>query len=65
MLTLSSFDDYNLAQSFNIKQKAPQAPVGRIRGVSFTTFVISAANYQKLLEKKDVEAYLTFFENNN
>ncbi|WP_187262172.1 type IX secretion system periplasmic lipoprotein PorW/SprE [Pontibacter beigongshangensis] len=65
MLTLSSFDDYKEAQSFNIKQKAPQAPVGRIRGVSFTTFVISAANYQRLLEKKDLEAYLTFLENNN
>ncbi|WP_255474248.1 tetratricopeptide repeat protein [Pontibacter qinzhouensis] len=65
MLTLSSFEDYNLAQSFNIKQKAPQAPVGRIRGISFTTFVISATNYQKLLEKKDVDAYLTFLQNNN
>ncbi|MFT2010776.1 tetratricopeptide repeat protein [Pontibacter sp. 13R65] len=64
MLTLSSFDDYSMAQSFNVKQKAPQAPVGRIRGVNFTTFVISSANYQKLIEKKDLDTYLTFLENN-
>ncbi|WP_068839994.1 tetratricopeptide repeat protein [Pontibacter akesuensis] len=64
MLVMRAFEDPALATSYNIKQKGPQAPVGRIRGVDFTTFVISSANYQKFLQKKDLEAYLTFFKNN-
>lgn len=64
MLVLQAFTDPKVALAYNIKQKGPQAPVGRIRGVEFTTFVITAANYQKFLQKKDVEAYLTFFKSN-
>ncbi|GAB3824156.1 hypothetical protein GCM10028895_32050 [Pontibacter rugosus] len=64
MLVMRAFQDPALATSFNIKQKAPQAPVGRIRGVDFTTFVISSANYNRFIQKKDLEAYLTFFKNN-
>ena len=64
MLVVGTFTDPKVALSYNIKQKGPQAPVGRVRGVEFSTFVITAANYQKFLQKKDVEAYLTFFKNN-
>ena len=64
MLLMRAFSDQKQALAYNVKQKAPQAPVGRIRGVDFTTFVISSANYQKFLQKKDLEAYLTFFKNN-
>ncbi|WP_439880618.1 tetratricopeptide repeat protein [Pontibacter sp. MBLB2868] len=64
MLVVQTFSDPTFAQSFNIKQKAPQSPIGRIRGVDFVTFVISSANYQKLLQKKDLDTYLTFFKNN-
>ncbi|MBB6609795.1 tetratricopeptide repeat protein [Pontibacter sp. Tf4] len=64
MLVARAFDNFKLANSYNIRQKGPEAPVGRIRGVEFTTFVISSANYQKFMQKKDVAAYLTFFKNN-
>ncbi|WP_242922063.1 tetratricopeptide repeat protein [Pontibacter liquoris] len=64
MLVLRAFADPKVALSYNIKQKGPQAPVGRIRGVEFTTFVISSANYRKFMQKQDLEAYLTFFRNN-
>ncbi|NDK56904.1 type IX secretion system periplasmic lipoprotein PorW/SprE [Pontibacter fetidus] len=64
MLLVRPIQDVKIAKSYNIKQKGPQAPVGRIRGVEFTTFVISSANYQKFMQKKDVEAYQTFFKNN-
>ncbi|WP_161889379.1 type IX secretion system periplasmic lipoprotein PorW/SprE [Pontibacter russatus] len=64
MLLVKAFSDPELALSYNVKQKGPQAPVGRIRGVDFTTFVISSANYRKFLQKKDLEAYLAFFKNN-
>lgn len=64
MLVARSFQDPQLALSYNIKQKAPQAPIGRIRGVDFITFVISSANFEKLMQKKDPEVYLTFFKDN-
>lgn len=64
MLVGRSINDFKIARSYNIKQKGPEAPVGRIRGVEFTTFVISSANYVKFMQKKDVEAYQTFFKNN-
>ncbi|RDV11765.1 hypothetical protein DXT99_24090 [Pontibacter diazotrophicus] len=64
MLLMRTFADPKQAMAYSVKQKAPQAPVGRIRGVEFTTFVISSANYQKFLQKKDLEAYLAFFKNN-
>ncbi|WP_299817815.1 tetratricopeptide repeat protein [uncultured Pontibacter sp.] len=64
MLVMQSFPDAKQAQAFNVKQKAPQSPIGRIRGVEFVTFVISSANYQKFLQKKDLDTYLTFFKNN-
>ncbi|WP_235861318.1 type IX secretion system periplasmic lipoprotein PorW/SprE [Pontibacter flavimaris] len=65
MLVARSFKDPQLASSYNIKQKAPQAPVGRIRGVDFITFVISSANYRKFIQRKDPDVYLTFFKDNN
>ncbi|WP_266203437.1 type IX secretion system periplasmic lipoprotein PorW/SprE [Pontibacter kalidii] len=64
MLVSRSFQDPQLATSYNIKQKAPQAPIGRIRGIDFITFVISSANYQKFIQRKDPEVYLTFFKDN-
>ncbi|MEJ8803727.1 type IX secretion system periplasmic lipoprotein PorW/SprE [Pontibacter sp. H249] len=64
MLVMRSFTDAKQAQAYSVKQKAPQSPIGRIRGVEFVTFVISSANYQKFLQKKDLDAYLTFFKNN-
>lgn len=64
MLVGRSINDLKIAKSYNIKQKGPQAPVGTIRGIEFSTFVISSANYKKFMQKKDVEAYQTFFKNN-
>ncbi len=64
ILVEGTFSDLETAKSYNLRQKAPESPVGRIRGIEFATFVISAANFQKLMEQKDVEAYLTFFNNN-
>ncbi|MBC5993891.1 type IX secretion system periplasmic lipoprotein PorW/SprE [Pontibacter cellulosilyticus] len=64
MLVMRSFPDVKQAQGYTIKQKAPQSPIGRIRGVEFVTFAISSANYQKFLQKKDIDTYLTFFKNN-
>ncbi|MEJ8758444.1 tetratricopeptide repeat protein [Pontibacter sp. H259] len=64
MLVGRAIADLKIAKSYSIKQKGPGSPAGTIRGVEFTTFVISSANYQKFMQKKDVEAYQTFFKNN-
>jgi tetratricopeptide (TPR) repeat protein len=64
ILVLQAFPDMKQANAYTVKQKAPQAPVGRIRGVEFITFAISSANFKKLMQMKDPEAYQTFFKNN-
>ncbi|GGG11907.1 hypothetical protein GCM10011323_15490 [Pontibacter amylolyticus] len=65
VLLLRAFPNMKEAQTYTIKQKAPQSPIGKIRGVEFITFAISSANWQKLLQKKDVEEYLNYFRTNN
>ncbi|SIQ71890.1 type IX secretion system periplasmic lipoprotein PorW/SprE [Pontibacter lucknowensis] len=65
VLLLRAFPNMKEAQAYNIKQKAPQSPIGKIRGVEFITFAISSDNWQKLLQKKDVEEYLNYFRTNN
>lgn len=65
VLLLRAFPNMKEAQAYTIKQKAPQSPIGKIRGVEFITFAISSANWQKLLQKKDVEEYLNYFRTNN
>lgn len=64
MLLVRGFTDANMAKTYTIKQKGPQAPVGRIRGIDFTTFAISSGNYSKFVQKKDLEEYLAFYKNN-
>ncbi|PVY39914.1 tetratricopeptide repeat protein [Pontibacter virosus] len=65
ILLLRTFPNLKEAQAYTIKQKAPQSPIGKIRGVEFITFAISSENWQKLLQKKDVEEYLNYFRTNN
>ncbi|WP_245869102.1 type IX secretion system periplasmic lipoprotein PorW/SprE [Pontibacter ramchanderi] len=65
VLLLRAFPNMKEAQAYTIKQKAPQSPIGKIRGVEFITFAISSENWQKLLQKKDVEEYLNYFRTNN
>lgn len=64
LLVTRSFDSFKIAQDYNVKQKGPLAPVGKIRGVEFTTFVISSANYNIFLKKQDLISYLNFFRTN-
>ncbi|QCR24190.1 hypothetical protein C1N53_18745 [Pontibacter sp. SGAir0037] len=64
ILVTRAFNNFKIAQDYNIKQKGPLAPVGRIRGVDFTTFVISSANYKIFLRKQDLKDYLNFFRTN-
>ncbi|MCP2043160.1 tetratricopeptide repeat protein [Pontibacter sp. HSC-36F09] len=65
ILLLRAFPNMKEAQAYTIKQKAPQSPIGKIRGVEFITFAISSDNWQKLLQKKDIVEYLNYFRTNN
>ncbi|MCC9168451.1 tetratricopeptide repeat protein [Pontibacter harenae] len=64
MLVGQTFTDPVLAQTYHKKQSSPPSPLAKFGGVQFTTFVITSANYQKLLQKQDIEEYLTFYQNN-
>jgi tetratricopeptide (TPR) repeat protein len=64
-LLIRAFPSLKEAQAYTVKQKAPQSPIGRIRGVEFITFAISSENWLKLMQKQDVEEYLNYFRTNN
>ena len=65
IIMMRAFPSMKEAQAYTIKQKAPQSPIGKIRGVEFITFAISSGNWQKLLQKRNVEEYLNYFRTNN
>lgn len=64
LIVVKGFPDARRAQAYAVKQKAPQSPVGKLRGVDFTTFVISAGNFPLFYKAKDLEEYLAFYRKN-
>ncbi len=64
LLVVQGFPDARRAQSYLVKQKGPQSPIGKLRGVDFTTFVISAENFPLFYKAKNMEEYLAFYRKN-
>ena len=64
LLVVKGFPDSRRAESYAVKQKAPQAPIGKLRGVDFSTFVISAGNFPLFYNAKNLEEYLAFYRKN-
>ncbi|MFC5270729.1 tetratricopeptide repeat protein [Adhaeribacter terreus] len=64
IFVVKGFPDSRRAQSYAVKQKAPQSPIGKIRGVDFSTFVISADNFPLLYKAANLEEYLAFYRKN-
>jgi hypothetical protein len=64
VLVVKGFPDARRAQNYTIKQKAPQSPVGKLRGVDFSTFVISAENFPLFFKANNLEEYLAFYRKN-
>ncbi|KAA9331938.1 type IX secretion system periplasmic lipoprotein PorW/SprE [Adhaeribacter soli] len=64
LLVIRGFPDARRVQSYAIKQKAPQAPLGKLRGSDFSTFVISAENFPLFYKANNLEEYLAFYRKN-
>lgn len=64
LLVVKGFPDARRAQTYAIKQKAPQAPLGKLRGADFSTFVISADNFPPFYKANNLEEYLAFYRKN-
>lgn len=64
MVIIRGFTNSTIAKSYSIKQKAPQSPLSKIRGIKFDTFVISSGNLPVLVKDGNLEAYLTFYKTN-
>jgi len=62
-LIIKEFDAGKKATSYATKQKAPQSPLSKIRGIEFTTFAISSENLLILTKEGKLEDYLTFYKN--
>ncbi|MGV3588269.1 MAG: tetratricopeptide repeat protein [Adhaeribacter sp.] len=64
MVVIREFTNGAKAKTYTIKQKSPQSPLSKIRGIEFATFVISADNLPIFLKEGNLEEYLTFYKNN-
>jgi TolA-binding protein len=64
MVIIREFVNGPKAKTYTIKQKSPQSPLSKIRGIEFATFVISATNLPVFLKEGNLEEYLTFYKNN-
>lgn len=64
LVVVRGFPDSRRAQAYAVKQKGPQAPLGKLRGVDFSTFVISAGNFPLFYNAKNLEEYLVFYRKN-
>lgn len=51
-----------VAQSYGLKLRGPQSPLGRLRGVGYQTLIVGIENIPVLLQRKDVEEYLRFYQ---
>ncbi len=51
-----------VAQSYALKLRGPQGPLGRLRGVGYQTLIVGIENVPILLQRKDVEEYLRFYQ---
>ncbi|MDQ3291563.1 MAG: tetratricopeptide repeat protein, partial [Bacteroidota bacterium] len=64
LLVIKEFDSGKKAVNYATKQKAPQSPLSKIRGIDFATFAISSENLPILLKEGKLEGYLTFYKEN-
>jgi len=61
---IREFSNAKKAKIYTSKQKTPQSPLSKIRGIKFDTFVISSENLPVLLQNGNLEEYLTYYKNN-
>ncbi|WP_192822903.1 tetratricopeptide repeat protein [Rufibacter sp. LB8] len=64
LLVVQAFPDYKGAQQYAKLQTARSSPLAAGNGPKFVTFVISATNLRLLLQLKNLEEYIAFFEKN-
>jgi outer membrane protein assembly factor BamD (BamD/ComL family) len=64
LVIVREFTNVQKAKIYVSKQKTPQSPLSKIRGIEFATFVVSAENLPALLQAGKLEEYLTFYKNN-
>jgi tetratricopeptide (TPR) repeat protein len=64
LLVLKPFADGKTANAYANMQKTKSSPLSKVNGVEYKTFVISADNLPVLLQRQNMEEYMTFFQNN-
>ncbi|MDX5346517.1 MAG: tetratricopeptide repeat protein [Hymenobacteraceae bacterium] len=64
LAVVKGFKDAKSAMHYADKQKAPNAPLSKITGVDYNSFIISTDNFPAFYKAKDIEEYLTFYRKN-
>ncbi|WP_026463444.1 tetratricopeptide repeat protein [Adhaeribacter aquaticus] len=64
LIVVKEFISGQRAKAYAIKQRSPQSPLSKIRGIEFVTFVISSENLPVLLQEGKLDDYLLFYKTN-
>jgi len=64
MIVIEDFPDKSSGLDYAVALKEDETIFGSLTPGSFELFVISANNYPRLLQEKDIEKYLSFYELN-
>ncbi|MBK5286477.1 MAG: hypothetical protein JJE25_13845, partial [Bacteroidia bacterium] len=64
MIVIEDFPDKSSGLDYAVSLKDDETIFGSVTPGSFELFVISANNYVRLLKEKDIEKYLSFYEQN-
>ena len=64
LVIVREFTNGQKAKTYAVKQRSPQSPLSKIRGIEFVTFAISSENLPTLLKDGMLDEYLTFYKIN-
>ncbi|MCR5887805.1 tetratricopeptide repeat protein [Hymenobacter sp. J193] len=61
-VVVQSLAGAKVAQSYALKLRGPQSPLGRLRGVGYQTLVVGIENLPVLLQRQNVAEYEQFYQ---
>ncbi|HEX8428780.1 tetratricopeptide repeat protein [Hymenobacter sp.] len=64
MVVVQGLTGTKVAQAYALKLRGPQSPLNRLRGVGYQTLVVGIDNLPLLLQRRDVEEYQRFYQQN-
>ena len=62
LIVIRGLEGAKVAQSYGLKLRGPQSPLNKLRGAGYQTLIIGIDNLPLLLQRRNVEEYLRFYQ---